>query len=345
MKKFVLALDGGGIRGIVSARILNSLEIKIQKATNDNTFRIRDCFDLITGTSTGGILALLMSSLDFNMSRILQIYQNECSNIFKSSLLRRSIGILFKSKYDSQNFYESAYRLFGKKTLSDCKINCLIPSYDIKSCSPIFFSKDNSSNYNFNLVDIAMATSSAPTYFPPTVVMNTHADIAYNCIDGGIFANNPSLCGLIEIGKLNPEHNLSDFVIVSIGTGNSDKTKQAEKFKKADDWGTITWLSPLIETMFNSVADVTDYQVKKIYESVNLNITPSNIEQPCSYYRYQPVFDEFKYRNLDLSLDNIDPSNMLKLIEATEDYIKSDVVQTSMNRLVEDLKYGLDEKL
>ena len=80
-------MDGGGIRGIVSARILNSLEIKIQKATNDNTFRIRDCFDLITGTSTGGILALLMSSLDFNMSRILQIYQNECSNIFKRSLL------------------------------------------------------------------------------------------------------------------------------------------------------------------------------------------------------------------------------------------------------------------
>ena len=337
MKKFILSLDGGGVRGIVSARILNSLELKMRKYAGKDDLKLRDHFVLISGTSTGGILSLLMSSLDFNMSRILQIYMEECQKIFKNSFWHKYIGILYSSKYDSDNFRKAAERLFGNQKLSDCKINCLIPSYDIKSCRPVFFSRDNSYKYDFLLRDVAMATSSAPTYFPPKDVYDCNGFVNYKCIDGGLFANNPALCAIIETYKNFPDLKLNDLVTVSIGTGINDKKEQIDKFKKASHWGTITWLAPLIDTMLNSVADVADYQIEKLYSANGLNIDPSNNKQECNYYRFQPMFDTFVYGDIDLALDNIDPSNMGKLLEATEKYIQTKSVQDSLNRLAQEL--------
>jgi len=337
MKKFILTLDGGGVRGIVSARILHSLEVKLQKLFNDPTYRVRNHFSLISGTSTGGILSLLMSSLDFNMQRILQIYMEECSKIFQSSFIRRNIGILFHAKYCSKNFEHAAIRLFGNKKLSDCYNNCLIPSYDIHSCNPIFFTRDNAHKYDYYLKDIAIATSSAPTYFPPKKVYECNGAIAYECIDGGIFANNPSLCALIEASKMFPTCSLKDYVVVSLGTGMNDKVDMSSKFEKASKWGSISWILPLIDTMLNSNADLSHYQVQKIFESHHLNINPLNLSMDCNYYRFQPIFNMLKYSNLDLSLDNIDPFNMQQLLEATEDYIGEKGIQKALNRLAEDI--------
>lgn len=196
-KKFkILCIDGGGIKGLYSAHVLAELE----KAYN---ICISDYFDLICGTSTGGIIALGISA-GIPMEKIIGFYQTHGPNIFHSNWKNKGkfgnimLGVrqaICKSKYSQAPLQKALESVFGTKTISESKNLLCIPAYNLTDGKPRIFkrdygclNKDNDKTY----VDVALATSAAPTYLPIHKINST------NYIDGGVYANNPILVGLTE---------------------------------------------------------------------------------------------------------------------------------------------------
>lgn len=196
-KKFkILCIDGGGIKGLYSAQVLAELE----SAYN---VRLSDYFDLICGTSTGGIIALGISA-SIEMEKIVKFYKECGPKIFRSNWKKCGkfgnfmLGIrqaIIRSKYSQKHLRKALEEVFGQKTISESKNLLCIPAYNLTDGRPRIFkrdygwlNKDNDKTY----VDVALATSAAPTYFPIHKIKST------NYIDGGVYANNPILVGLTE---------------------------------------------------------------------------------------------------------------------------------------------------
>jgi patatin-like phospholipase/acyl hydrolase len=183
----ILSLDGGGILGLYSANILTQIE-KLYLQGNC----LSDYFQLITGTSTGGIIALALS-LGRKSEEIVGFYQNYGMKIFPK---RYGIGV-FHHKYSNRILKKALTEFFGSATISDCKTAVCIPAIDITNCQPIIFKTNNNGNQtrdiDVKLTDISLATSAAPTYFPIYSFGNYSG-----LVDGGLWQNNPAICGVFE---------------------------------------------------------------------------------------------------------------------------------------------------
>lgn len=190
----ILCIDGGGIKGLYSAKVLSVFE---------ETYNVfcSDCFDLICGTSTGGIIALAVS-LKIPMREVVSFYHEYGPSIFsqKKKLWPANIILSLKqaligSKYSQKQLKKALYEKFGDRKIKDSNNLICIPAYNMTDGSPRIFKKDYST---FNqddkktYVEVALATTAAPTYFPVVEIDN----IMY--ADGGLYANNPTLVGLTE---------------------------------------------------------------------------------------------------------------------------------------------------
>lgn len=223
----VLCLDGGGVRGYLSIKILANIE-KILNEQNDENINIGQRFDLIVGTSTGGIIASALA-IGKSAQEVLELYKNLIPKVFQSE----ESGV-FAPKYSNSILKEELEKILDDKRLSDVKTDLCITSVDVENATPRFHKSKyfdrNSPRLDERLVDLALATSAAPTYFP--LVSTKHST---NLTDGGIIANNPSMVGLIDAMQLN-DNNVEKIVLVSIGTGEQpcmpydiDKLKNAGK--------------------------------------------------------------------------------------------------------------------
>lgn len=185
----ILSIDGGGILGLYSADILAKIQDEFCHGAPLSQY-----FNLITGTSTGGIIALGLS-IGKNASEIVSFYKHCGAEIFPKRK-RRFWGIL-KNKYSNKKLKSALEDCLGNKTISDCQTALCIPAIDAALGQPIVFKTNNNGNQlrdeNTRLVDIALATSAAPTYFPMH-----HFDNFTGLVDGGLWQNNPALCGVIE---------------------------------------------------------------------------------------------------------------------------------------------------
>ncbi|MCK5537988.1 MAG: patatin-like phospholipase family protein [Bacteroidales bacterium] len=228
MNKFkVLSLDGGGIRGYLSIEILANIEMILNQQNNEN-INIGQRFDLIVGTSTGGIIASALA-IGKSAQEVLELYKNLIPKVFQSE----ESGI-FAPKYSNAILREELEKILEKNTLSDVKTDLCITSVDVENATPRFHKSGyfdrNSPRLDEKLVDLALATASAPTYFP--LVSTKHST---NLTDGGIVANNPSMVGLIDAMQIN-DNNVDNIVLISVGTGDQpcmpyevDKLKNAGK--------------------------------------------------------------------------------------------------------------------
>jgi len=254
MKK-ILSIDGGGIRGLIPALVLAEIENRTGKA-------VADCFDLIAGTSTGGILALGFAMDDgsgrprYTAGDLADIYQARGKEIFSRSLWKGavSLGGFADELYSHKGLEAVLDDYFGNSSLGAGLTHTLITSYDIQNRRPLFFKSWREDHQTVQMKHAARATSAAPTYFEPALVSVGGATRAL--IDGGVFINSPSVSAYAEAKKIFPEEN--DFFVLSLGTGEQVRPIA---FDEARDWGKAGWLAPLLSCMFDGAADAADYQM------------------------------------------------------------------------------------
>ncbi len=250
----VLAIDGGGIRGLIPAIVLTELE----RRAGRRTFEL---FDLIAGTSTGGILACALCAPDpLPASELVKLYEEEGPNIFDRSVFQRvrSAEGLLDEKFDDAALDRALERFLEHKRLRESVPDIIIPSYDTALPGPYFFktskAKETPDTDDFALSVVARATAAAPTYFEPVGT----GDKAL--VDGGVFATNPAMCALAEV--LNHEElRPRDVVLLSLGTGQRTHKRGFEEIK---DWGLAAWARPILEVVFDGVSDAVDYQLERV---------------------------------------------------------------------------------
>ncbi|MDY6911415.1 MAG: patatin-like phospholipase family protein [Chloroflexota bacterium] len=275
----ILSIDGGGIRGIIPGQVLAVLEHKLQKRTGNPDAMIADFFDLIAGTSTGGILTCIYLCPNlkgnpkrprFSAQEAVELYLNRGNKIFDISRWQniRTLGGITDEKYDASELKKTLAEYLDDLKLSQLLKPCLITSYDIEGRRAKFFTQHDARKkemHDYLVRDVARATSAAPTYFE-THRMESMTGVPYPLIDGGVFVNNPALCAYSEVRKKiegNPA--AKDMAILSIGTGY---VKKSYAHKDAKDWGAIEWIKPLIDIMMSGVSETVDYQLAQIYDAV-----------------------------------------------------------------------------
>ena len=314
----ILSLDGGGIRGIITGKVLEALEEKLNEAyakkhgaPRAKPVRLGEYFDMMAGTSTGGILAtILLTPSDndpmypkFSATEAVDLYLKNGATIFKPTWAGRMPGFLEGiggSKFGGISMEDLLKSYLGEKKLSDLMKPCLITSYDIQDRSAVFVTSHDAKakgSKDFPLWQVCRSTSAAPTFFPPAMARSGD-DFMLHTIDGGLFANNPTMCAFIEALKIfrdESKHMIAAdrLMIVSIGTGT---VKKKYAFTDAIKWGTLRWVKPIIDIMMSCVSETVDYQLRKLYKTIDL---------PKQYVRIMPEIDDAL-----AEMDNTTPSNL-----------------------------------
>ena len=294
--KRILAIDGGGIRGLIPALVLGEIERRTGRKAGE-------LFDLIVGTSTGGILALALVRPDptghkpqYSSADLGNLYLQEGNAIFPKTAFSR-LRRPFDKKYPATQLQEILRRYFDETKLSAAVTDVLVTSYEIHLRQPWFFRSRRArqdSAYDFTLWEAALATSAAPTYFEPCHLRNPNGDHWY-LIDGGTFANNPALCGYVESRTTNPQ---SDVLLVSLGTGRYVKPLAYDDAKK---WGLLGWARPILDVVFDGVSRTTEFQMAQLLPDV---------ESQKRYFRFQTDL-----AGVDYPMDDCSPAS-LKTLEA-----------------------------
>jgi len=293
----ILSLDGGGIRGVLTATLLDRLEAAVPG--------FLDKVNMFAGTSTGGLLALgLARGLTPRECRAL--YENYGSEIFLRSRFGALVDV-FRAKYRNDRLAARLREQFGDLTLGDLAVkgkHVLISSFDldngpdnrqgVRMWKPKFFHNldPSDSDYTERMVDVALRTSAAPAYFP---VYDGH-------IDGGVAANNPSTCALAQ--ALAAGKDLNEIVLISVGTGLNPRIVEAQNAQ----WGWLRWArfpvrrvvgelsrsghDLIIDLLIEGTVDVAHYQCRQLLKT--------------RFHRLNPTLPE------PIDLDRVDQINHLR---------------------------------
>lgn len=246
----ILSIDGGGVRGIIPAILLAEIEAR-------SGHRIADLFDLVVGTSTGGILVLGLSIPGstgrpaFRAEELVTFYTDDGARVFpgggpptlserilgrgdslKGSLLNSAqrVGGVFggnpkyagNARYFPKGLERTLVEAFGQVKLSGALVEVAITSYDAKSATAVVFSRSDavaSAAADLSMADAARATSAAPTFFPPLEIVWNGASRSF--VDGGVWANNPAMVAISESLRMTAQRSLTatSVILVSLGTG------------------------------------------------------------------------------------------------------------------------------
>ncbi len=305
----ILSIDGGGIRGVVPGQILVALEKKLQKKTGDNHARIGDYFDMVAGTSTGAILAAAYVCPDaaakpkFSAEDAVDFYLEEGDEIFDVGFWRNigTLGGLNDEKYSATELERVLKNAFGEVRLSELlKPTCLV-SYDVKKRVPVIFTQHDAlvDNRDFLVRDLLRGSSAAPTYFEAAKIYSLGAiRKKYILVDGGMVANDPTLCAYSEAIKFDKVKGIKDMMILSLGTGKNLKSYSYPDIK---DWGPLGWAKPSIDIALEGGPQMTEYHMKQIASTV----------RGSRLFRIQP-----ELYGADTALDNASYDNLMKLKQA-----------------------------
>lgn len=242
----VLAIDGGGIRGLIPALVLAEIEARTGRRT-------AELFDLVAGTSTGGILACALTRRDAPPAAdVADLYVSEGPKIFDRSLVRTvlSAGGILDERYDDVGLVDALKRFLGGERLADTQIPIFVTAYDIERRRAAFF---RTGEDDVSLVEVAHATSAAPSYFEPVRVGGR------TLIDGGVFAANPSLCAYVDLVRGGHAESLT--VLASLGTGEAIRPY---RYEDARGWGQLGWARPVIDVMLSSQAETVGFGMESL---------------------------------------------------------------------------------
>jgi predicted acylesterase/phospholipase RssA len=289
----VLAIDGGGIRGLIPALVLAEIEQRTGR-------RMADMVDLIAGTSTGGIIACALAKPSpMPATEIARLYEEEGPAIFSRSLLKRvtSLEGFLDERYSSDGLVETLERHLGDTPMTAATVPLLLTAYDT-AARAIRFLRSEGPGSDATMVQAAHATSAAPTYFEPVRLGDE------TLVDGGVFAINPAMCAFAEVaGKL-------DFLL-SLGTGSHTRPLPYDKIK---DWGQIEWARPILDVVFDGGQDAVDFQLAALLSG--------------NYARLQT-----ELREASDDLDDASPENLAALRREAERLIASADIDAVCARL------------
>jgi predicted acylesterase/phospholipase RssA len=225
----VLALDGGGVRGVFTAALLAGLE-------EDLGVSVVEHFDLVVGTSTGGIIALALGA-GMTPQQILEFYVAEREAIFAAPPVLGSVRRLLRAKYRPDGLEAALKRILGERLLGESRVALVVPSYDLGENAVHLFKTPHHQrlkrDYRVPMWAVGMATSAAPTYFPAFRLPVDQTRL----IDGGVWANNPALVGVAEAVSIFG-HPLEEIRVLSVGTTTSLRPRPS----RLDNAGLWRWV-------------------------------------------------------------------------------------------------------
>jgi uncharacterized protein len=322
----ILSIDGGGIRGIIPGTILTALEQKLIKKSGKADARLADFFDIVAGTSTGGILSCLYlvpgenGRPRFNAQTAVELYLQNGDKIFSIPIFHRvrTVNGVRDEKYPAEELERILRNYVGDAELKDLLKPCLITAYDIFQRHAAFFrqheaKKDEASNYYVR--DVARCTSAAPTYFECALVKPPRFPVETAYVDGGVYANNPTLCAYAEVRTMKPALKAEDMIIVSLGTGSADL--KAYSYSEARNWGLAEWAIPVLDIFSSGQAETITYQLQKMFETI-----PA--VKGRDYYRLNPRLDS---QRVNPAMDCATRENMTALNRLGIDYATAEDAQ------------------
>jgi patatin-like phospholipase/acyl hydrolase len=318
----VLSIDGGGIRGIIPAMVLDTLEQQTGKP-------IYQLFDLIAGTSTGGILSLGMtrpaedgSGAKFRAEQLVELYEEHGKRIFT----RKQAVPLTEEKYGVLGLESVLDQYLGDTPLKAALTPVIVTAYDIERRRPLIFKSTTaasispkSQQHDFLMKEVARATSAAPTYFEPAKITVPGTQDYLPLVDGGVFANNPALCAYVEAFKLRTA--AQKIIVVSLGTGELTHPLMYDQVK---NWGLLDWARQIVDITFDGVSDNVQYLLAHL------------LDDDDRLHRFQLKLDE-----RTAPMDNAQPDNLKALKLLAEDMIFNEAQH--LEAVGEILKAGIAE--
>jgi len=309
----VLSIDGGGIRGIIPAIILDALQSRVGKKPHET-------FDLIAGTSTGGIITVGIGTACnkgtcYSPLELVKLYADNGPAIFRKRFLE-SVEELALPKYDVSGLEAVLLAFFADTQFSTALTPLLVSSYDLQSQLPFFFKSHKIAadpSYNWPVRQIARATSAAPTYFVPLHLVRGNED--YALVDGGVFVNNPAMAAYVEARRLYP--GARNILVVSVGTGDR---QDHITYDEAKHWGMVRWATHIVPVLMDSVSEAVDYEMESLPE--------------CTYFRLQ--VEDLPQQAADM--DNVSQENIAGLQKIAQDYVAANAAK--LNDIAALLKGG-----
>ena len=291
MKK-ILSIDGGGTRGVLPATMLARLEDETGQS-------IRDLFDVIAGTSTGGIIAIA-AALGISMKEVEKLYKEKARQIFADSLwddLWDGFGKNTGADYSQDNLEGILKHMFGNSTLGTIKDagkldSLMVCSFDLNpedpasdgdapNCNfrPKVFNSISNKDRDETLVNIALRTSAGPTYFPIR---------ERKYIDGGVAINNPAMAAASFVVNRDKDDTGSpkglswqwnEFKILSLGCGTSNLNYVPKDDINKGNWGNIQWIKYLPDLLTESNVQAAEYYITQmmpegLYMRIQHNLGP-----------------------------------------------------------------------
>jgi patatin-like phospholipase/acyl hydrolase len=280
----ILSIDGGGIRGLVPALVLEELEKRLR--AKGKTESLYAYFDLIAGTSTGGILAAGLTAPHphdagrpaASPSDLVALYRDHGGEIFKTDVFTRmrrfsanafggNFAGVIEEKYDHRPLEEKLKATLGDRRISEALTSVLITAYDITGRDTVVMKKrplyeGEAAHDDFLFWQAARATSAAPTYFEPARVTNLTAGKSLTLVDGGVFANNPAVCAFVEALKMGASP--GNMLLVALGTGYQNR---AYSYYETRNWGPINWINPaygapIISILMHGQCSAAEHQME-----------------------------------------------------------------------------------
>jgi uncharacterized protein len=315
----ILSIDGGGVRGIIPAMILAEIEQRTGR-------RIAELFDLIAGTSTGGILALGLTVPDeqkrnkprYEASQMVTFYEADGKEVFHS-FWRDVVSLhgLIEERYPAERIEGVLQKYLGEETkLSQALTEVVITSYEIETCRPFLFTRRKARarrgrRFDPRMWEVARSTSAAPTYFAPFQIKRSKSShlppLAF--IDAGVFLNNPTLCAYAEAVSM---HSQPAAALSETHRGDSKQSERPVEVRSAEhaDAAAIDYLVLSLGTgELNAPVRYEDAKewgtlrwarpfIDIAYDGASDTVDAQMrqlmhvVKRPYLYYRFQPILKE-----------------------------------------------------
>ncbi len=298
----ILSIDGGGIRGLIPALVLEHLEALTGR-------RIAEQFDLIAGSSTGGIMALLLTRPDaqgrpmFTASDVVGLYTDHGKDLFfcDAAYQAASKGGWALPKYPSSSVVGTLSAYLGDAQLKDAVTDVLVTAYDLDHRRPFMFDRGRArlGRGNFLMLDAARATSAFPGLFPAAEIQTVDHSSTCHLIDGGVVSANPAVLALARAAALHGRD--APVLMVSLGTGDYEAPLPSAQVA---EWGLTDWAPRLADVLFDGVNHGVDGALVEMLHA-------------AAYFRFQVALPA-----ANDGTDDVDPANLAALRQIVQDAIE-----------------------